>query len=105
MSISAPLSLPSYTTTYGSVAVTAASVGGNVFTILPANPNRAGGGLVVNNTDKTIFISVGATAPTLNNGFGIPPGGNYDLSPGQKEVVRGIAASPNGTVNFAEYVI
>jgi hypothetical protein len=103
MSISAPLSLPGYTTTYGSVTVSAPT---SAITVIAANPARAGGGLVVNNTDKTIFMSVGATLPTLNNGFGIPPGGNFDLSPGQKEVVRAMAtAGAVGTIVFCEYVV
>jgi hypothetical protein len=105
MSISAPPFQPQYTTTYGSMAVTPAAQGSNPFTILPPNLNRVGGGLIVNNTNKTLFISIGETPPTLNNGFGVPPGGNFDILPGQRDAVRGIASNPSGTIIYFENTI
>jgi hypothetical protein len=91
------------TVTTGVLTVTTAST-----QIIAANTNRAAGSLLVNNTNKVVWIRMSDnTNPAAVSGatsLSIPAnGGNYLLPAGYQGAVQGIlAASATGTVQFIE---
>jgi hypothetical protein len=87
----------------GTVPVTTAST-----EIVAANPLRAGGSLLINNTNKVLWIrlntSTNAAAINGTSSFAIPAsGGNYRLPDQYQGAIQGLlAANATGTVQFIE---
>lgn len=83
-----------------SVVASASSV-----VLLPANTSRTGGGLIINNTSKKLFVNFGSSPATLT-----PPsievvqnGGNIDIPVGYQGEIRGIWNGTDGTKSAAIY--
>lgn len=72
--------------------------------LLPANNLRAPGGIIVNNSNRRLFVSFSATVPPTTTGnFQFVPqnGGSLDLPAGYEGEIWGIWAGPTPTLGAA----
>lgn len=105
MSISYPPSINPPATGVNTVALTLTNVSAQ---IIAPNPARAAGAMIVNNSNKTVWIrlgdnTIGATANGITS-IPVPPtGGNYVLPATYQGAVQGLFVSAaTGTVQFVE---
>jgi hypothetical protein len=102
------ISYPSTSTIASSVTAASLTVTTASTQIIPANTNRAAGSLIVNNTNKVVWIRLGdvsgSAAVSGPSSLAIPAnGGNYLLPAGYQGAVQGLlAAAATGTVQFIE---
>lgn len=77
--------------------------------LAPANPNRVEGGLIVNNANQTLYVSMtGSPATGSDPSISVPPnGGSLDIIGGYTGAIYGIwaaAGSGNCVVHQSSYV-
>jgi hypothetical protein len=76
--------------------------------LFPANANRAGGAMLINNSKAVLWIrldvAANAAAVGINSCFPIPAnGGNYRLPDQYQGAIQGVlAAAVTGTIQFIE---
>lgn len=105
MSISYPPSINPPATGVNAVALTATITSSQ---IIPPNPARAPGAMIVNNANKVLWIRLGdnTTPASVNTAtcFPIPPsGGNYLFPSTYQGAVQGIFVSAaTGALQFVE---